>query len=382
MDTVARNSLLEREFQLADDLIYLNHAALGPWPQRTVETVQRFAAQNGVDGPRHWSTWYQGEQRLRDRIARLIDAPDAAQVTLMGNTSQGLSLLARGLSWRPGDQVLTLAEEFSSNRWPWEQLTPQDVALQQIKRPPGQPVHEALIAALGPKTRLVAVSSVQYVTGELADLEALVDACRRRGVLLVVDAIQSAGAIHLPLASLGVDAVATGSHKWLLAPEGVGFLWLGPALADQLTGSQAGWRMAPEPFRFAKEIDQPAAGGRRFEPGTLNTLGLLALDASLSLYEELGPGWVTARVQELTAQLIEGARRLGIGVATPADAAQRGGIVALDDGDPDVNRQLFKALSEHGVMAANRGGLLRVSPHYHTRAAQIDQFLEALAECR
>ncbi|MEM7707747.1 MAG: aminotransferase class V-fold PLP-dependent enzyme [Pseudomonadota bacterium] len=379
MTSQAQTQLIDQEFQQQPGIWYLNHAAIGPWPLRTVQRVTELAQGSNTRIMANWLDWYGAEQRLRQRLGDLIGASDGSQVSLTKNTSEGLSRIAAGLDWRDGDRVLVLSEEFSSNQWCWDHCTPASVTVDSVKRQPGQPVHEALIEATTPQTRLISVSTVQYANGTALLLKELSQHCRERGILLVVDAIQSLGAFPLDVTDCPVDAVACGSHKWLLSAEGVGFLYLSDSLRQALKPTQVGWRMVSEPFKFAGALSETASDGRGLEAGTLNTVGIVALEASLSLYQELGADSVEHIIRGHTKRLLGGLADLGVDVRTPADSAQHAGIVAFSLGDENATRDAYNALSEKGVFCAVRGGLLRLSPHYSTPPQHIDDVLNMVA---
>ncbi|MGB1221209.1 MAG: aminotransferase class V-fold PLP-dependent enzyme, partial [Alcanivoracaceae bacterium] len=157
-------SLVDHEFPLDPDTLYLNHAAVAPWPQRTADAVGHFARENTVTGARYYPRWMQTENRLRQQAAQLIGAHRPEDVALLKNTSEGLSFIAAGLDWQPGDEVLTSNEEFPSNRIPWQALSARDVRLKEVSLQCADP-EQALIDAIGPRTRLLTISSVQYGTG-------------------------------------------------------------------------------------------------------------------------------------------------------------------------------------------------------------------------
>ncbi len=377
----AMTQKIAQEFPQRANLQYFNHAAMGPWPLRTQQAVTQFASQCGPDLLQHWPNWYAKENTLRETIGRLIGAPDGGRnITMTKNTSEGLSMIASGLAWREGDEVLTLAEEFSSNRWSWQQCTPASVKVVEVKRSPNQAPHEALIQHGNPNTRLIAVSTVQYVSGTALNLPQLSDYCRENDILLVIDAIQSLGALPLDISQTPVDAVACGSHKWLLAAEGLGFLYTSEALRQELRQRQAGWRMVPDPFQFPANASARAIDGRGLEAGTLNTMGMLALSASLSVYEEVGASEVLRRIKRNTSYIMEAANTLGLPLATPEDPAQQSGIVSLKHREASKTPMLFNQLSAAGAVCSMRGGYLRISPHYSTPMEHIESLCQQISK--
>ena len=187
-------SSLNDEFPHIEGLRYLNHAAVAPWPRRATEAVSAFAQQNMTLGARDYPQWLTVENRLRVRLARLLNAPASADIALVKNTSEALSFVAFGLDWNAGDQIIISDEEFPSNRVVWEALRPRGVEVIQVSLKGDDP-EAALLAACGPKVRLMAISAVQYASGLRLDLPRLGEGCERHGVLLCIDAIQQLGAL-------------------------------------------------------------------------------------------------------------------------------------------------------------------------------------------
>lgn len=371
---------LPGEFPLESDLCYLNHAAIGPWPRRTAQVVAAFAEQNMRRGGSDYPAWLAVEQRLRERLARMINAPAATDIALVKNTSEGLSIVSQGLDWRDGDEVVGLHGDFCSNQMAWEVLAKRGVHYRAVDALSAADPDDALIAALGPRTRLLAISTVHFASGYRFDLPRLAEACRRQGVLLSVDVIQSLGAIPFDLAETPADFVTCGGHKWLLAPEGQGFFYCRGDLRDHLALHQYGWAMRAEPYAFESERWEPAPSARRFEPGTPNMLGIHALDASLSLFEEVGMATVAQRLQDNVALLEDGLRRLpGIEIVTPPTAARRAGILTFRHrGQPGT--ELHAALMREQVICAARAGGVRLAPHFYTAESVIEKTIDKIRE--
>lgn len=165
-------SMFLDEFDQAPGLCYLNHAAIAPWPRRASEAVARFARDNVHLGAREYPAWLATERRLRERLARLLNAPTTGDIALVGNTSQALSLVAFGLDWQPGDQVIISDEEFPSNRVVWQALAERGVEVLEVSLA-GEDPEAALLNACGPQARLLAISAVQFGSGLRLDLARL-----------------------------------------------------------------------------------------------------------------------------------------------------------------------------------------------------------------
>jgi selenocysteine lyase/cysteine desulfurase len=367
------------EFPQLPGLRYLNHAAVSPWPQRAVDAVSRFASENARSGARDYPAWLQVERRLRERLQRLLNAPSCADIALVKNTSEALSFVAFGLDWRPGDQVVISDEEFPSNRIVWEALAPFGVEVVQVNLHSGD-AETALLAACGPRTRLMAISAVQYASGLRLDLPRLGQGCQTRGVLLCIDAIQQLGALPFDVqASQCAFAMADG-HKWLLGPEGLGVFYCRSDLRAQLKLHEYGWHMLEHAGDYQRTSWEPAHSARRFECGSPNMLGAMALEASLSLLEEVGMNEVERALHERVQWLLDGLGKIpGAHLHSAVEPQQRAGILTfcLDGRD---NQSLYQQLRDEQVICAQRGAGIRLSPHFYTDPGVIEDTLALLRQ--
>lgn len=365
------------EFPHLPGLRYLNHAAVSPWPQRAVDAVNRFAIENAQSGARDYPNWLQVERRLRERLQRLFNAPSSADIALVKNTSEALSFVAFGLEWRTGDQVIISDEEFPSNRIVWEALAPYGVEVVQVNLHNGD-AEAALLAACGPRTRLMAISAVQYASGLRLDLPRLGHGCAACGVLLCIDAIQQLGALPFDVQANQCAFAMADGHKWLLGPEGLGGFYCRSDLRTQLKLHEYGWHMLEHAGDYQRSDWQPARSARRFECGSPNMLGAMALEASLSLLEEVGMTQVESALQERMQYLLDGLRETpGVRLHSAVERQQRAGILtfSLDNWE---NPALFEQLKQQQVICAQRGAGIRLSPHFYTDYGVLDDTLAVL----
>jgi cysteine desulfurase/selenocysteine lyase len=312
-------------------------------------------------------------------LQRLLNAPSHSDIALVKNTSEALSFVAFGLDWRPGDQVVISDEEFPSNRIVWEALAPQGVEVVQVNLHGGD-AEAALLAACGPRTRLMAISAVQYASGLRLDLPRLGQGCQARGVLLCIDAIQQLGALPFDVqASQCAFAMADG-HKWLLGPEGLGVFYCRSDLRAQLKLHEYGWHMLEHAGDYQRSNWEPARSARRFECGSPNMLGAMALEASLSLLEEVGMTAVESALQERMQWLLDGLREIpGARLHSAVERSQRAGILTLSLDGWD-NTALFEQLKQQQVICAQRGAGIRLSPHFYTEPRVIEETLRLLQQ--
>ncbi|AQZ95641.1 aminotransferase class V-fold PLP-dependent enzyme [Halopseudomonas phragmitis] len=371
--------LWDAEFPQLNQLCYLNHAAVAPWPKRAAEAVSAFARENLVQGARDYPRWSQAEKHLRRQLQSLLNAASVDDIALVKNTSEALSFVAMGLDWQAGDEIVISDQEFPSNRIVWEALAPQGVRLNQVSLDSPDP-EAALISALGPDTRLLSISSVQYGSGLRLDLERLGRACREHGVLFCVDAIQSLGALPFDVQAIDCDFAMADGHKWLLGPEGLGVFYCRAPAREQLRLTQFGWHMVEALGDYDREDWQPASSARRFEPGSPNMLAQQALSASLSLLLDVGMEQVALALEQRIEYLLEQLRqRPFIELLSPSEPARRAGIVTFRLHERN-QAAVFEQLRKADVVCAQRGGGIRWSPHFYTPQRVLDQALMRLDE--
>ncbi|OQR28664.1 class V aminotransferase [Pseudomonas sp. Bc-h] len=362
------------EFAQARDLRYLNHAAVGPWPKRTAAAVQKFAEENVLLGARDYPDWMKVEQRLRERLARLLNALSTDDIALVKNTSEALSFVAFGLDWKAGDNVIISDEEFPSNRVVWEALKPQGVEVIQVSLQGADP-EGALLAACGPRTRLLSISSVQFATGTRVDIERLGQGLKQRGVLFCVDAIQHIGALPFDVQASQCDFAMADGHKWMCSPEGLGVFYCRAELRPQLQLHEFGWHMLEHSGDYQRDQWQPAASAQRFECGSLNTLGVMALDASLSLLEEVGIDQIGKAVTDRVMWLEEGLSTIdGVRLHSTRTTERRSGILTFSL-DHIATADVWQQLMRNQVVCLPRGPGIRFSPHFYTQSRVIEETL-------
>jgi len=362
------------EFPIDPDLLYLNHAAVAPWPRRARDAVVRFANENCHRGAADYPRWMALEQSLRENLAQLINAPSALDVALCKNTSEALSFVAQGLDWSAGDEIIITDQEFPSNRIVWEALADRGVSLKVARlTDTDQSPEEAIAAEITDKTRLLAVSSVQYGTGLRLDAVRLGALCQKHGILFCLDAIQSIGAEPLDVQAANVDFTMADGHKWMLGPEGLALFYVRPELRDQLRIQEFGWHMVADRGNYDRKDWEPAGDARRFECGSPNMLAAQALTASTGLLLEVGLENVRDAIRERIAFLEQELATLpGLIPVTGPDPERRLGIYTFRIDGMD-SRELQQRLMKRGVICACRGGGVRFSPHFYTAPEDLSR---------
>ncbi len=367
------------EFPLSAELIYLNHAAVAPWPQRTSNAVIDFARQNSQYGSRFYLDWLKKETELRKQLQILLNAASPDDIALVKNTSEALSFVAYGLTWQSGDNIVSSNEEFPSNRLPWQSLADQGVALRQADLYSAATPEQALFSLVDSHTRLITVSSIQFASGLRLDLQQIGAFCKQRGILFCIDAIQSLGAVQFDAQAYQADFVMADGHKWLFGPEGLGVFYTTSQARDKLKLTQYGWHMMKDTHNYENKAWEIHPGSRRFECGSPNTLGIYALSASLSLLLETGMDKVESLIIEKAEYLRDTiTAHPHTRLISPRQHQLKSGIVTFQNRNIP-NQALFSHLQKQGVICALRGGGIRYSPHFYNSAAEIQQALELAA---
>ncbi|HYO76058.1 MAG TPA: aminotransferase class V-fold PLP-dependent enzyme, partial [Thermoanaerobaculia bacterium] len=359
-------------FPVTRNLVYFNHAAVGPLSTRACEAMERHARDQRDFGALHWKDWYAEIDRLRESAARLIGA-QPAEIAILKNTSEGLSFVAGGLDWREGDNVITTALEFPSNWTPWKRLEEKGVEC----RVAPLPTVEEIEKLIDEKTRLVTVSSVAFHNGYVADAEAIGALCAARGVLFCVDAIQSVGVLPIDVRKAKIDFLAADGHKWMCGPEGAAIFYVAAERRELLTVLESGWTNVQRGGRFIGCGTEWLGDARRFEAGSLNTNGIYGLRAALDLIHEIGVATISDRALAVATTLADALSDIGWRVASPTPL--RSPIVAATP--PNVEKSLLwwhRQLEERGVVTAPREGFIRFSPHFYNDASDVDRVIAAL----
>ncbi|HID22564.1 MAG TPA: aminotransferase class V-fold PLP-dependent enzyme [Planctomycetaceae bacterium] len=355
---------------------YLDHAAVAPLSAPARDALQEWCEDVAENGDVNWQKWRQRIEETRSAAASMIGA-DPEEIAFIRNTTEGVHLIAEGFPWQPGDNVVSPAGEFPTNYYPWYNLRSRGVELRLVPAEDGRVSLNQLEAACDDRTRIITVSWVGYTTGWRQDLDRLAEIAHGCGALLFVDAIQGLGVCPIDVRRTPVDFLAADGHKWLLGPEGAGILYIRREHLDRLRPLGVGWNSVRHAGDFANlEFDlKPSAG--RYEGGSYNMGGLLALGASLKLLLQFGVSDIFQRVVGLTERLCEKLRGCDAVIVSDRSEAHRSSIVAfeLPGQDPD---DLRRTCRKAGVVVNCRAGRLRVSPHAYNDEEDFDRLVDAL----
>ena len=363
------------EFPVTRRWAFLDHAAVAPITAAAARAIREYTDDYAENGGTAVVRWVARIEAARQSAGRLLNA-DPLDIAFVPNTSAGVAIVAEGFPWKAGDNVVVPAEEYPANQYPWMNLAHRGVEVRRIPSRGSRVAIDDLRAAIDGRTRILAISSVEFASGYRNDLDAIGSLCRERGVYLFVDAIQSLGVFPLDVQKTPVDWIAADGHKWLLGPEGAGIFWCRRDLVEMLHPTTVGWKSVVHETDFSR-IDftlKPHAG--RWEGGTPNVSGIAGLGASLDLLLNIGIDAVAERVLSLTDHLCEQARRAGLDVFSSRRNGEKSGIVSLElPGVVDVKAVVAKCRAA-GVVVNRRSGRLRVSPHCYNTPDELDRLIE------
>lgn len=370
---------LAAEFPILGAVNYLNHAGVAPLCGRAARAMSQ-SALDGSTGAMADADWYCRVLAVKEQCAQLINARGKHEIAFIPNTTTGLGMLAGGLDWQAGDRVIITDVEYPANRFPWTDLVSRGVEVVEVKQDADLRINvEDVLAAIDEKTRVVALSHVQFGSGFKIHLNPIADAVHAVGGLLCADAIQTVGVVPVDVQAMGIDFLSADGHKWMLGPEGAGFLYCHEDLCERIVPPISGWMGRYNHLDYGNYDERYYPDARRFEPGTWNVSGLHALGGSLGLLLEVGLDTVWARVDALCGHLRSRLSDKGYRVVSPPREHERSGIVAFDapDGLPR-HRKTVARLANQGIVIAERMGHLRASPHFYNSVEQLDELVEAL----
>lgn len=367
---------VRRLFPITRKFIYFNHAAVSPLSARAAKMLERQAREQMEYGVEKEDGWEERAEEGRRLAARLLGARPS-EIAFVKNTTEGLNLFARGLDWRRGDRVVLPRVEFPANVYPWLSLESKGVRLKFVSEKMGRIPVEDIERAIDSRTRVVALSFVEFSSGFRNDLVRIGRICKKRGVHLVVDGIQGVGALRLDVKKCNLSAMSAAGHKWLLSPQGTGIFYCPRSVMKKLEHPMPGWMSVKgwtDYYNFEFNLFDDS---RRYESAQRNLLGLCGLMESLKLIDELGIDNIEKRVLEITDYLCESLEKKGFEVFSSRREGEKSGIVSFyaGRGDPE---SLAEKLRRKGIIVSARDGRMRASPHYYNSFEEVDRFVGAL----
>ena len=374
-------AIYRNEFpHLSQPHYYLNHAAFGVLSNRVNTKINTHLTERNSGVIESFMIDVDIVEDTRKKIARLINAPSSDQIAFVTNTSEGINLIASGLNWKPGDSVLLNDAEFPSNVYPYMNLQSRGVNVRFAASQKGKVTCDEIIQSIQDSDRIIGVSAVQFLSGYRINLSKLGNACAARSKWLIVDGIQAAGNSPIDVQAMGIHGLISGGLKWLMAPMGIGFVYMSEELMHALTPQYVGWLSVETPwdlFNYEQRLNHTA---RRYELGGLNVPGIYALNASLDPFLELGIDNIHDHLLALTDHIAQKLTVPGLTLFTEGTHSERTGIVTFNLPEGTDGDQLVELLRSRGVTLSHRAGKLRFSPHFYNNLGDIENAVDIVNE--
>jgi selenocysteine lyase/cysteine desulfurase len=372
------NEQIRSLFPACTNYTYLNSAAVAPMPATAVEAVLSQLRDVSENGSEHYMDWIATKERSRSLLGKMLGVR-AEQIAFMRNTSDGFASVATGLAWEKGDNIVSFAEEFPSNFYPWRRVRDDfGVELRLCPERGGRIDLDEFTALIDGSTKLVAISAVQYASGFKADLARIGRAARDAGALFAVDIIQGFGAMGFDFPSQMVDIASGASHKWLCSPEGCGFIYLSDAARERINPTFVGWISVETPWDFADREQPFKPTALAWESGTGCSSLFYGLEQSLSLLEATGLPNIEKYLAGLSDQLCEGLKATDYELISSRSEGEKSQIVCVKHRGGLSSNEIAERLKAEKIVVSPRGDRLRIAPHFFNNAADIDRLVECL----
>ncbi len=372
------NETIRSLFLATQHYAYLNSAAVSPIPVTAMKAVISQLVDVASNGSGGYQGWIATKDRCRDLIAGMINTrPD--EVAFVRNTSDGISCIANGIDWQPGDNIVSFAAEFPSNFYPWRNVRDRlGVELRLCPERDGRIDLDEFVGMIDARTRVVAISSVQYGSGYRADLRRIGEAARSVDALFVVDIIQGLGAVPYDLPGDLVDAAAGASHKWLCAPEGGGFVYLSDRARERVRPTLVGWISVETPWDFVDREQPFKPSTLAWETGTGPSALFYGLEQSLKLLTETGPANIAEYLGRLTDHLCARVDKSRYEIVSSRHPSEKSQIVCIRHRSGLPPSKIAGDLERKKIIVSPRGDRLRIAPHFYNSVEDIERLIEAL----
>lgn len=372
------NEEIRRLFPITEEYVYLNSAAVTPPPTTAIKALNEQLEDVQKHGSLNYRHWVGRKESCRRLLADLINAR-SEQIAFMRNTSDAFSTVANGLKWRAGENIVTFQNEFPSNVYAWRRIRDtENVELRFCPERGGRIDLNEFVSLIDEKTRLVAISAVQYASGFRADLIKIGEAARAVDALFVVDAIQATGVVPIDVETHLIDVAAGAGQKWLMTPEGIGYIYLSDRARARIEPTLVGWISVEQPEDYSNFEQKFKPGALAWETGTFVSSLFYALEANLKLFTEIGVEKINSHLLNLGDFLCENLNPEKYELVSSRLENEKSPIVCIRNRSGVEAMELYKHLQRQKIIVAPRGDRLRISPHIYNTQAEIEKFISAL----
>ena len=366
------------EMEVTRGWVFLDCACVAPISNRARDAMVKLAQEMARDGPANEKFWVKVYRETRKLAAQMLHC-DSKEIAFVKNTSEGISFVANGFPFEAGDNVVTTNIEFPANRYVWFELERKGVTVTAVADENGRVPTDSLLGAVTENTRLISVSSVQFRSGFRHDLKSIGDFCRERDIFFCVDIIQSMGALETDVKECGISAASADGHKWLVSPEGIGVLYISKEAQKVIRPTEIGWFNFVNPLDFITYDNTLKDDATKYESGSLNTLGVFALNESMKLLLEIGVKNIERHIIDLSDYLCERLIEKGYRIYSSRLPGEKSQIVVFDSSSVKAE-EINDALKKERIVVTCRGGRIRAAIHFFNTREEIDKVVNVLPE--
>ena len=372
------NEKIRKAFPVTEKYTYLNSAAVGTIPSVSADAVYSQLKDVSENGTVNFNDWVATKNRARASVAQMLNVK-SEQIAFLRNTSDGFASVASGMSWEKGDNIVSFEKEFPANFYAWRRIRDDfGVELRLCPERGGRIDLDEFIALIDSNTKLVSISAVQFASGFRADLEKVGEAARKVDALFAVDIIQGFGAVEFDLPAQLVDIAASASHKWLVAPEGCGILYLSDRARERVKPTLVGWISVEEPWDFEDSEQNFKPNALAWESGTGGSALFYGLEESLKLLNEAGIANIEKYLEELSDFLCELLAGKNYEIISSRAKDEKSAIVCVKNRNGLTSNEIAKHLQNENIVVSPRGDRLRIAPHFYNNREDIERLIEYL----
>ncbi|MCO6473361.1 MAG: aminotransferase class V-fold PLP-dependent enzyme [Melioribacteraceae bacterium] len=355
--------------------VYFNHAAIGPLSNNVVSRINKYIELRSTGEIENYPAFLSAQENVKRMLSKIFNA-SPERFAFVDSVSNGFNILAQGIEWKTGDRIILNDIEFPANVYPFLNLRKLGVEIDFVQSKKGRIEIDDIEALLTPRTRLLSISAVQFLTGFRSDLDAIGKLCKSHNVIFSVDVIQAAGAVNIDVKRSSIDFLCGGSHKWFMGLQGASYFYLTEELQSMLKQKFIGWLSVENSWDFTDYKLELMKSAGSFQNGSLNVIGYISFEESLKLFDSLGMDKIERQIISNTEYLIKRLDNIGLEpILKCVDQKHLSGIVSVNHSDSE---NLKNEIQKSGIIFSCRESKLRFSPHFYNTKDEIDMLTSEL----
>ncbi len=363
-------------FPITRNHIYFNHASNSPMPIDVAEAMNEFNEDIICHGNLHERRWIRQVEKTREMYARMINARPE-EIAFIKSTSQAISIICKGMKFRKGEKILTADVEFPANIFPWMAMAPKGVEIKFVGAKDGRIDPKDIEKSIDARTKIIALSLVEYGSGFRNYVEEVGELCRKKGIFFYLDGIQGVGAIPIDVQKFNVDFMSVATSKWLFGPQGVAILYVRKDIVDEIGYEEVCWRSVIEEESRKGFKMEKGTGARKFEGDNANFSGIIGFGAVLKFRDKIGNDTIYRMLSRNVDLIFEELKRRGYLIFGPVNRVERAGIISITHPEFSCEEILNRLLNEN-IIVSIRNNHLRISPHFYQTEEEIESLFEVL----